>query len=234
MSIFAFESQKIVLRRYQNIKMIISKTQNIFRTYMLIFMIGCVSLVSLTAQEDYDYKTTQVVFDGKVYTAMISSYDTIILQQLEDVSISAPRTFEDYDEYRKYIRYRRYAQKVYPYAVEAIKIFRELEVATKDLNRRKSRRHVRRLQKDLKREFSDPLKNLTKTQGLILTKMIERELDTPMYDLIKDLKGGFTALYYNQFGKLYGYKLKEGYIEGDDKIMDIVLQDYNISYEVPK
>ncbi len=64
--------------------------------------------------------------------------------------------------------------------------------------------------------------------------MIERELDTPMYDLIKDLKGGFTAGYYNQFGKLYGYKLKEGYIAGTDKIMDIVLQDYNISYEVPK
>lgn len=219
-------------RRYPNNMITIKKLQNITMKYILIFLFGCSSALSLIAQDDY--KTTQVIFDGKVYTAMISPSDTIILQQLDDVSITAPRTFEDYDEYRKYIRYRRYAQKVYPYAVEAIKIFRELEVATQDLNRRKSKKHVRRLQKDLKREFSDPLKNLTKTQGLILTKMIERELDTPMYELIKDLKGGFTAGYYNQFGRLYGYHLKDGYIEGDDKIMDIVLQDYDISYEVPK
>lgn len=206
--------------------------QHIALFFLLLIAFVCISSSTLLAQDDY--KTTQVVFDGKVYTAMISPTDTIILQQLDDVSISAPRTFEDYDEYRKYIRYRRYAQKVYPYAVEAIKIFRELEVATADLNKRKSKKHIRKLQKDLKREFSDPLKNLTKTQGLILTKMIERELDTPMYELIKDLKGGFTAGYYNQFGKLYGYHLKDGYIEGVDKIMDIVLQDFDISYEVPK
>ena len=192
-----------------------------------------VSFINMTHAQD-DYVTQQVQFDGKVYTAMISPTDTIILQQLDNVSITAPRTFEDYDEYRKYVRYRRYAQKVYPYAVEAIKIFRELEVATNELSNRKRKKHIKKLQKDLKKEFSDPLKNLTKTQGYILVKMIERELDTPMYELIKDLKGGFTAGYYNQFGKLYGYHLKDGYVEGIDKILDIVLQDFDISYDVPK
>lgn len=187
---------------------------------------------SLQAQEDA-YRTTEIEFDGKVYTAMVSDQDTFILQRLEDVSITAPRTFENYDDYRMYIRYRRYAQKVYPYAVEAIKIFREMEYATRNYSKRKRKRHIRKLQKQLKKEFSEPLKNLTRTQGYILTKMIEKELDTPMYDLIKDLRGGFTAGYYNQFGKLYGYKLKQGYIPGEDMLLDIVLQDYDISYELP-
>ncbi len=199
----------------------------------LITLMIVMSYSGLIAQDDA-YKTTEIEFDGKIYTAMVSDKDTFILQRLEDISITAPRTFEDYDEYRLYLRYRRYAQKVYPYAVEAIKIFKELEYATENYSPRKRKRHIKKLQKDLKKEFSDQLKNLTKTQGYILTKMIERELDTPMYELIKDLRGGFTAGYYNQFGKLYGYDLKEGYEPGVDVLLDIVLQDYDISYDLPR
>jgi hypothetical protein len=206
-----------------------------FRIHIRIILLLQVMICSITIalSQDEAYRTTELEFDGKVYTAMISDKDTFILQRLEDVSITAPRTFDDYDDYRKYIRYRRYAQKVYPYAVEAIKIFKEVEYATENYSKRKRKRHIKKLSKDLKKEFSEPLKNLTKTQGYILTKMIERELDTPMYDLIKDLRGGFTAGYYHQFGKLYGYNLKDGYEPGIDEFLDIVLQDYDISYEVP-
>ena len=207
---------------------IIKIRRGVLTTLAMVFAIVC-----LLAQDEA-YRTTELEFDGKVYTAMVSDKDTLILQRLEDVSITAPRSFDSYDDYRMYIRYRRYAQKVYPYAVEAIRIFKEMEYATENYSPRKKKRHIKRLQKDLKKEFSEPLKNLTKTQGYILTKMIERELDTPMYELIKDLRGGFTAGYYNQFGKLYGYQLKEGYEPGIDKLLDIVLQDYDISYEVPR
>lgn len=203
-----------------------------FSKILVVYGLLLISIATVRAQDGYI--TKQVKFDGRFYTAMISATDTIILQQLDDVSISAPRTFADYEEYRKYVRYRRYAQKVYPYAVEAIKIFRELEENSKELSERKRKKMIKKLNKDLKREFSDPLKNLTRTQGYILVKMIERELDTPMYSLVKDLKGGFTAAYYNQFGKLYGYHLKDGFVPGEDKILDIVLQDYDISYTVPK
>jgi len=61
--------------------------------------------------------------------------------------------------------------------------------------------------------------------------MIERELETPMFDLIKMTQGKLKAFYWNQSSKLYGYRLKTGYNEGDNHILDIVLQDYNISYD---
>ena len=60
--------------------------------------------------------------------------------------------------------------------------------------------------------------------------MIERELNTPMHSLLKELKGSFAASYWHQFGKMYGYDVKRGYVEGDDKLMDAVLQDFDISY----
>ncbi len=174
----------------------------------------------------------KVSINGQVMTALITDGDTLILADLQDVSITSPRTFENAEEYRKYLLYRNYANKVYPYAREAIKIFREMEEATSTLNNRKRKKHIKKLQKDLKKEFSDPLKKLTRTQGKILVKMIERELDTPMFELLKDLKGGFTAGYWNQFSKIYGYDLKRGYVVGDDNILDAVLQDFDVSYDL--
>lgn len=159
--------------------------------------------------------------------------DTLIVASIDDVSISSFREFESDEEYLRYRRYRQYAAKVYPYAVEAIRIFRETEYALEDLNRRGSKRYIRQLQRELKDDFADPLKNLSKTQGMILIKMIERELDTPMYYLIKDLRGGITATYWSTMGRLFDHNIKEGYHVGNDKILDAVLSDFNVSYEVP-
>ena len=121
--------------------------------------------------------------------------------------------------------------KVYPYAVEAIKIFRESERITHTMKKRKRKKHFKRLQKELKKEFEEPLKKLTKTQGLILTKMIEKELNTPMYTLIKNLRGRTTATFWSTMGRFYGYRLKDGYKEGQDPILDAVLTDFDISHK---
>lgn len=154
--------------------------------------------------------------------------DTLLVANLNDISISSPTVFENRDEYKRYKKYRRYAVVVHPYAVEAINIFREVEYATNTMKNRERKKYLRKLQKDLKREFADPLKKLTKTQGYILVKMIEKELDTPMYELIKDLRGAFTATYWSTFGRTFGYRLKDGYTPGEDKILDAVLNDLNI------
>ncbi len=181
----------------------------------------------LSAQEGYT-----VVNGERMPFTIDDCGDTLILASLEGVSVSSLREFQDDDEYRRYRRYRRYAAKVYPYAVEAIRIFREVDYATNHMKKSKRKKYIRKLQKDLKDQFSDPLKKLTKTQGMILIKMIEKELDTPMFFLIKDLRNGFTASYWGTIGKLFGHDLKDGYVPGVDPILDAVLNDMDISYDV--
>ncbi len=172
----------------------------------------------------------KIEIDGEVVTAIITDEDTLYIAELGDVSITSKRSFADKKEHALYMRYRRYANKVYPYAVKAIRIFRELEEVTENMKPRQQRKHIRRLQRELKSEFEEPLKTLTKTQGRILVHMIENELCQPLYFLIKDLKGGITARYWNTAGKLYGYKLRKGYIVGEDPVMDMVLDDFNITH----
>ena len=88
------------------------------------------------------------------------------------------------------------------------------------------------MQEDLKQKFENPLKKLTKLQGKILIKMIERELDKTIYSLIAGLRGKFTAFYWHNASKLYSYDLKEGYQEGKYEILDAVLKDFDISYRI--
>ena len=172
--------------------------------------------------------------DGQLYPYIIDDCgDTLIVANLNDISISSFRTFDNPDDYLRYRRYRAHAVKVYPYAVEAIKLFREVEYATQTMKERERKKYIKGLHKDLKEQFTDPLKSLSRTQGLILIKMIEREVDTPLYELIKELRSGLTASYWNTLGSLFGHDLKTGYHEGEDRILDAVLQDMDISYSLP-
>ena len=176
--------------------------------------------------------TQYVSIKGKVYPVSIANGDTLVFANIADVSVTSPRTFDSDEDYKKYRKYKYYAAKVYPYAAEAIIIFRKMEFATKHMKKRKRKKYIKKLSEELKVEFEEPLTRLSKTQGKILVKMIEKELDRPMYNLIKDLQGKFKAFYWNQSSKLYGYRLKTGYIVGENPILDAVIQDLNISYEV--
>jgi hypothetical protein len=172
--------------------------------------------------------------DGVPVLAIITNGDTVYLSDLDMYTITSLRNFESDEEYKRYLRYRAHAVKVYPYAREAIKIFREMEEDTKDLRRRKKKKHIKELEKQLEKEFQEPLKNLSRTQGQILVKMIEKEIDTPMYGLLKDLKGFGPAFYWNTFSRFYGYRLKHGYVRGEDRVLDAVLDDFDISYRVDR
>ncbi|MFK8163340.1 MAG: DUF4294 domain-containing protein [Lewinella sp.] len=197
--------------------------------FALTFLLLAFSPLLLQGQTGY----TKV--DGKYYPYMVDDCgDTLIVAQLGEMSVSSPEVFETEEEYKQYRRYRIYAQRAYPYAVDAIRIFRETEYMTQSMNKKERKRYNKRLQKELEEKFEAPLKKMSKTQGKVLIAMIENELDVPVYDLIKELRGGLTARYWATLAGFYGHKLKHKYTIGEDRILDAVLDDFNVSYEVPK
>jgi hypothetical protein len=185
----------------------------------------------LSAQNETVFDTTIIHHDGRVMTIRINGTDTVIVATIPEVVIKSPPVFSNDEEYRQYMRYRRYAMQVLPYAIESIKLYRRYEEETKDMKSGKAKKYAKTIQKEVKDEFTDPLKNLSRTQGKILVKMIERHLDTPTYDILKDVRGGFNAMKWQTVGKLYGYDLKEGYIEGQDRILDMILRDFEITVD---
>lgn len=193
----------------------------------------CLVLLSgdLVGQSETTYDTTIIHQDGRVMRIRITGSDTIVVATMPEVVIKAPPVFSNDEEYRQYMRYRRYAMDVLPYAIESIRLYRKYQAETEGLKEGKARKYAKTIQKDVKGEFTDPLKNLSRTQGKILVKMIERHLNTSTYDILKDVRGGFNAVKWQTVGKMYGYDLKEGYIPGQDRILDMVLDDFEITIE---
>lgn len=173
-------------------------------------------------------KTT---INGQLFTMMLDENgDTLLVaDDLMTVSLTSPRKFKSPQDYARYRYYLKCAAIVYPYAKESIKVFQQLQEETSDLRKGKRKRYAKKLQRQLDDQFEEPLKNLTKIQGKILVKMVEKELETPLYTLIKNYRGSITASYWNTLSKFWGYDLKRGYMEGDDPILDAVLQDFPLT-----
>ena len=115
--------------------------------FVTILLGGAISLIG--------QRSGTLKVNDQVFPYMIDECgDTLIMAQLDDVSVSSLRKFKSEEEEKRYRKYRRYAAKVYPYAVEAIKIFREVEAVTADMEKRKhKKKYTRKLAKDLKKEF---------------------------------------------------------------------------------
>lgn len=157
----------------------------------------------------------------------VENGDSTFVMSLRPVKITARRTFKDLDEQRKYWRYTRAARKVYPYAIQAVALYDQVEEETQGMNKRQRKRHLKHEHKELKEDMTATLKNLSKTEGHVLIKMIEKEIQQPFYTIVRQTRGSTTATYWNTLGKIWGYDLKEGYIVGADVLLDEVLLDYD-------
>tara|TARA_R110002167_G_scaffold143481_5_gene332799 strand:- start:865 stop:1548 length:684 start_codon:yes stop_codon:yes gene_type:complete len=146
---------------------------------------------------------------------------------LKEVYVFGALKFSDYDSKLKYYILRRKTLKVYPYA----KMAAERLVALNDsITKIKKQRHRRRYTKEVQRfiedEFSAELKKLTRTEGQILVKLIHRQTGSTAFALVKELRSGWRAFWYNATAKMFDITLKEEFhpesVHEDYQIEDIL------------
>lgn len=195
--------------------------------YLSILSLSLVLSIGLSAQSSTIVRIDTTTPTGAWARREIQNGDTVFAMSLRPVRIVSPKKFKDRDEQILYNRYKNAALKVYPYALQAIAMYEEIQEQTEDMSKHKRKKFIRMEHKELKEDFADQMKNLSKTQGKVLIKMIEKELDKPFYDIIRETRGGITATYWNSLGKLYGYDLKEGYQINADPLMDEIFLDYD-------
>ncbi|PIB23664.1 hypothetical protein BFP77_15205 [Maribacter sp. 4U21] len=146
---------------------------------------------------------------------------------LEEAYVFGRLKFSSYDEKLRYYILRRKTQKVYPYAKLAAERLVELNDSLKYIKRKgKRKKYTKKVQKYIEEEFSEELKKLTRTEGQILVKLIYRQTGTTAFDLVKELRSGWRAFWYNTTAKLFKISIKEEFhpdkIEEDYLIEDIL------------
>ena len=128
----------------------------------------------------------------------------------------------------RYNRLKNNVYKVYPYAVVAADVVKDVDsmllAIGDDKNRRKE--YLKSVELELRSRFKGELEDMTVTQGHILVKLIDRQTGKSCYNIIKELKGGFSAVVIQSVAVIFTHNLKRQYEPtGADKEMEkIVLE----------
>lgn len=85
--------------------------------------------------------------DGEEVKILVREGDTIVLAQLERISVLSPKEFDYENDRERYARYRRFAAVVYPYAVQGIRLYRQLEEISEGKSRREKNACTKKLKK---------------------------------------------------------------------------------------
>ena len=157
------------------------------------------------------------------YVRMEGDSSWIKAISLDDVYIFGKLEFANKKERLRYYILRRKTLKVYPYAKLAAERLVELnDSLSKIKKRRHQKRYTKKVQKYIEGEFSAELKKLTRTEGQILVKLIHRQTGSTAFSLVKELRSGWRAFWYNATAKAFKISLKEEFRPTE------VLEDYLI------
>lgn len=127
------------------------------------------------------------------------------------------------DKLRKYIeewtRLRNAVYVTYPYARVAGSTINDINAKLAAYSDKKVRKvYIKTREKELRKQFEEPLRNLSVYQGKILMKLINRQTGNNCYEIIKEYKGGLNARLYQTVAWFVGGNLKQEWDLKENKL----------------
>ena len=197
--------------------------KNILKFLLFIALSAAINFSAFAQKSNNDtIQTFAVIYEG----------DTIEAKTLEPLLLKAWYNAAQMSANAKWTRLRNAIYVTYPFAKRAGRVINELNVRLANINDKDIRKqYIKAREKDLKKEFADPLTNLSVYQGKVLMKLIKRETGNNCYEIIKEYKGGFTARFYQTVAFFFGGDLKQPYDKnGEDADMEKIVQEVERMY----
>ena len=138
----------------------------------------------------------------------------------------APLTFKNDRERAEYNRLVYNVKKVLPWAKLAkLTIIETVEVLDQLPDKRSRDAHIKEVERGLKAQYGPALKKLTRSQGRLLIKLVNRECNQTGYAIAKAFIGPFKANLYQGIAVLFGNSLNKKYDpDGDDRYTERVVR----------
>ena len=164
--------------------------------------------------------------------AVIYEGDTLEMKTLEFAFAYAKLSRAQVNANAKYNRLRNAVYVTYPYARRAGAVMNDINEKMLTVKSKEDRKnYIKTREKELKKEFSDPLTNLSVYQGKVLMKLINRETGNNCYEIIKEYKGGVTARVYQTVAFFFDSNLKQTYDENaDDATIEHIVKEVQRMY----
>lgn len=205
------------------------------KSTLIIILLGLLP-ISSWAQDDQRTRVnpedTEVDMDSPTFVPMVKvgkvllGNDSIQYMELNDVWVYPEPTFKSARQRAAYNRLIYNVKKVLPIAKEVNKIIVETGDYLNTLPNKKARdEHMKRVETDIKKEYTPRMKKLTYSQGKLLIKLVYRECNSSSYQLIQAFLGPVKAGFYQAFAWVFGASLTKQYDAGGvDRLTERVVR----------
>lgn len=193
---------------------------------VILFLFSLIIPFNGMTQNTATVRPTNPSIKGTLVETVYYQGDTIPYAKLGAVTCSADRIFKSYKQRAAWDRLKYNVKKVYPYAILASAKLKEYDRVLATIpSERGKKAFTKEAEKQLKAEFGDELKNLTVTQGRLLIKLIDRETGKTTYDVVKCMRGSFSATMWQGVALVFNSSLKSDYdADGDEKNIEMAIK----------
>lgn len=110
----------------------------------------------------------------------------------------------------EWTRLRNAVYVTYPYARIAGATINDINKNLENVSNKKERKaYIKSREKELRKQFEEPLTNLSVYQGKVLMKLINQQTGNNCYEIVKEYKGGLNARLYQTVAWFVGGNLKQ-------------------------
>eukprot|EP01030_Chromulinospumella_sphaerica_P011898 gene11898-biopygen10383 len=126
-----------------------------------------------------------------------------------------------------------YVTTILPYLDAATKLFKEVDhkVHEEGISRKERRQYVNSREDDVRTEFEDRVKKLNVTQGKLLVKLIARQTELNIYEMLQEFKNPLTAIKWQTWARVNGMNLDRKYVPDEEKDLENIM--YDLGYPLP-
>lgn len=193
-----------------------------YRPYLIALLLLCVGIGSLPAfgqsakavspTGHRTYTAEEVTNNANGVFVPLTNEDGVVLPTmvLRSIIIYPPMYFANAKQRVNYTRLMRDVKRTLPYAKIVARTMMETYEYIQTLPTEEEQiRHLRKMEKEVYKQYYPEMKKLTLNQGKILLKLIMRETGgSTSYDLIESFLGSFSAGFWNAVAGLFGTTLK--------------------------
>ncbi len=179
----------------------------------LIFCILSLAAVATPQQEDAAGPAEVEVKAYRGFYHFVDEYgDRCRMTIIRDIYVYPPLRFKNKKEEEFYWRTVRDVRKTLPYAKLAFQALCETYEYIQTIPDPKTReQHLKRLEKDIFNQYKPVVKSMTKTQGKVMLKLINRETNQSSFNIVKAFLGSFRAGFWQTFGRFFGINIKQSW-----------------------
>lgn len=133
----------------------------------------------------------------------------------------------------RYNQKKFYVTIVLPYVNAATRLFKEIDAKANDpsVSKKERRKFIDAKEDQVRTEFEDKVRSLNVTQGVLLVKLIARQTDMNIYEMLQDFKNPLTAVKWQMWARVHGLNLDRRYRPEDERDLENIMEE--LGYPLP-